>query len=356
MPEPNTVSRVKNGVPRYPLFHNDREAYFLRRLNRFRVEVMHPHEGSYTAHCPNPGRLMELLFPGTKVILERDRDLEGATLTPEEQGDSDRTSRNHRKYRKTDWTLVAVYPVGPAVPNGSGGRLKSGAPNHVVPLYASRLNHFAETLVLPRLFPGARRIQREARWGNSKFDFFVEDAKGRGHFLEIKGCTLVAYGTAMFPDAPSTRAVRHLQELERATQEGFGSHVIFIFSHGPAERFVPNLHTDPAFASTLSRVASRVRIHTYQIAADSGGWAWIQQEGIPVVLSHGQLAEEDRGSYLVSLFLEHEARITVGSLGERLFPQGWYVYAGSAQRGLTARVARHLRFRKKVHWHIDYLS
>jgi len=304
---------------------------------------------------------MELLFLGTRVILEKrlqsaEKENQGVLKT--------RSTRNP----KTDWTLVAVYPLGYAT-------------NYVVPLYASRLNRLAETLILPRLFPGARTVRREVRWGNSQFDFFVEDMEGKGHFIEVKGCTLVAYGTAMFPDAPSSRAVRHLQELEEATHEGFGAHVIFVVSHGPAERFIPNLHTDPAFAASLSRVGSRVRIHTFQIAADSGGRAWIEREGIPADLSHGKLAEEDRGSYLVALWLSERRVLDVGALGRIDFLPGWYLYAGSAQRGLAARMARHLRIgskgtkkilppleqlpsgqhargkgQKRLHWHLDYLS
>ncbi|GAB4363610.1 MAG: hypothetical protein Kow009_00120 [Spirochaetales bacterium] len=180
---------------------------------------------------------------------------------------------------------------------------------------------------------------------------------GTEHFLEVKSCTLVEYGVAMFPDAPSTRAVRHLRELADAARAGYRAHVIFILAHGPVERFIPNLHTDPGFAATLSQVSPWVQMHAVEIAANSSGRAWIERRGIPIDLSHGKLAEEDRGSYLLTLRLEDRALLRVGSLGNLEFLPGWYVYAGSAQRGLSRRVARHLRkVRKKMHWHIDYLS
>jgi len=45
----------------------------------------------------------------------------------------------------------------------------------------------------------------------------------------------------------------------------------------------------------------------------------------------------------------------VGRLGRYLFPAGYYVYAGSALGGLAARIARHRRDEKRLHWHVDYL-
>jgi sugar fermentation stimulation protein A len=64
---------------------------------------------------------------------------------------------------------------------------------------------------------------------------------------------------------------------------------------------------------------------------------------------------KDRGSYLLLLRIDSERRIGVGKLGDFIFPRGHYVYVGSAMRNLSARMARHSRLRKKLHWHIDYL-
>jgi len=76
---------------------------------------------------------------------------------------------------------------------------------------------------------------------------------------------------------------------------------------------------------------------------------------VDVPWEHLQREVRDRGSYLLLLHLERDRTIDVGRLGARRFGKGHYVYVGSAMRNLSARVARHLRLRKKLRWHIDYL-
>ncbi len=63
----------------------------------------------------------------------------------------------------------------------------------------------------------------------------------------------------------------------------------------------------------------------------------------------------DRGAYLLFLRVGALRLLGIGSLGELEFPAGWYVYVGSAMRNLEARVARHMKTKKKLRWHIDYL-
>ena len=59
--------------------------------------------------------------------------------------------------------------------------------------------------------------------------------------------------------------------------------------------------------------------------------------------------------YCLLLHKPEAGRIAVGRLGVIYFPGGYYIYTGSAVRGLKARIERHKRRRKKPHWHIDYL-
>jgi sugar fermentation stimulation protein A len=170
----------------------------------------------------------------------------------------------------------------------------------------------------------------------------------------------------MFPDAPSERALKHLKELAALADQGYRCHVVFVIVHGEAERFIPNLHTDPDFAAALGvygRAAipgakgGPVRIHACSLRCDSEGRARLARTAVPVDLSHGALAAADRGSYLVMLEIPRTQNIETGALGSLRYEAGWYLYAGSAQKNLSMRISRHLRrIRKKQHWHIDYLS
>lgn len=69
-----------------------------------------------------------------------------------------------------------------------------------------------------------------------------------------------------------------------------------------------------------------------------------------------EVENRQTGSYALVLRLPSRRKITVGKMGLVEFPRGYYIYFGSALGGLQARVARHLRHEKRLHWHADYLS
>ena len=305
----------------FRIFHNHREALFLRRPNRFLVIAADPETGEeLPCHCPNPGSIAEFTIPGTRLILER---------RPEGG--------------KTAWTAAAV--------RYDGGR------EVIVPLYSARANEAAAVLLLPRLFPRARILLPEYAIGGSRFDFLAVDKNGDRHLIEIKACSLVECGIAMFPDAPSARALKHLEELAALSLKGYKTHVIFMIMHGKPDRFVPNLHTDPAFAAALGRYAGQVNCGAYSLKADESGLASLADSEVPIDLGHTGLAESDSGSYMMMLHLDHQVEIAVGGLGRLKFEPGWYIYCGSAKKGLAKRVARHQRkIGKALHWHIDYLA
>ncbi|MDR1128650.1 MAG: DNA/RNA nuclease SfsA [Treponema sp.] len=314
---------MKNSVR---LFRNDLEARFIERPNRFRIVAGTGGKGGekLDCHCPNPGRLSECLFPGAELILEKRIDGNGAA--------------------KTAWTAAAIRYRG-----------------NIAPLYASRANLAAKALFLREIVPGVREIRPEFAAGGSRFDFLCIDREGRRHLVEVKACSLVEYDIAMFPDAPSARALKHLEELAALSGEGCCCHVLFVILHSRPKSFVPNLHTDPAFAAALSRFCAGpnppVTAHAALIRCREDGLAEAVASRIPVDLSHGGLAASDSGNYLIVLELPESGETGVGGLGNIRFDRGWYVYAGSARKNLAARISRHLRkTRKQKHWHIDYLT
>lgn len=195
------------------------------RPNRF---IAHVEIGGKveTVHVKNTGRCRELLQSGARVYLE----------------ESDNPAR------KTRYDLVKVI---------KGDRLvnmDSQAPNKVV-------QEFVEQ---GRLFKDVTKLRPETTYGKSRFDFYVE-AGGERIFIEVKGVTLEEDGEVRFPDAPSERAVKHVEELLAAKKDGYQVYVIFVIQMSDVKYFTPNDRTHQAFGDALRRAAAEgVRVLAYE--------------------------------------------------------------------------------------------
>jgi len=136
--------------------------------------------------------------------------------------------------RKTGYDLIAVW---------KGSRLinmDSSAPNKV----------FLDYLQSGQYMDGITHIKPEAAHGGSRFDFYVE-AGDRRLFIETKGVTLEDKGIVRFPDAPTERGVRHLNELRACIAEGYEAHVVFVIQMQSVRYFTPNNQMHPAFGDAL---------------------------------------------------------------------------------------------------------
>lgn len=204
-------------LARVPLAESPVEGRFLRRPNRFLVTV-EVGGASVEAHLPNPGRLEELLRPGRPVI-----------LNPRPRG-----------HRRTPYDLVALQlPHGPLV------SLDTRIPNRLVRVAL-------ESQGLPEL-GRRRRFSPEVRLGASRIDFRLDD--GRSTYVEVKSCTLVEEGTAWFPDAPTLRGRRHVEELREAVWRGSRAAILFVIQRADARELRPREATDPRFGQALRRAA-----------------------------------------------------------------------------------------------------
>lgn len=200
-------------------------AEFIERPNRFiaYVDLM----GERTkVHVKNTGRCRELLTDHAKVYLER-------------SGKADRS---------TAYDLVAVE---------KGDRLvnmDSNAPNRVA----------GEWLRAGGLYRDVSLVKPEKTFGSSRFDFYVESVSGRRAYIEVKGVTLEREGVAAFPDAPSERALKHVEELIEARRQGFEAYLLFVIQMKGVCRVEPNWDTQPAFGEAL-KLARRegVRLLAY---------------------------------------------------------------------------------------------
>ena len=243
-------------------YKNIHKAIFLARPNRFIARVLLDRE-KLTVHVKNTGRCRELLVPGCTVYLEK----------------SDNPAR------KTAYDLVGVEKV---APDGTCRliNMDAQAPNKLFQEWA-RAGHFV---------PGLTYLRPETTWGHSRFDFYWEAEGGavpvaedgppfgwaglepapaeadmlplvgagskpaqpplRRGFVEVKGCTLEEDGWTYFPDAPTERGVKHLEELLKARQAGYEAAVCIVIQMAAVDGFSPNDRTHPAFGEALRRAAA----------------------------------------------------------------------------------------------------
>ena len=115
---------------------------------------------------------------------------------------------------------------------------------------------FAEWAQSGSFLKGLTLLRPEMTWGRSRFDFYWELSTRRRGFVEIKGVTLEENGHARFPDAPTERGVKHLEELIACRAEGYEAAVCFVLQMDGMVDFSPNDITHPAFGATLRRAAA----------------------------------------------------------------------------------------------------
>ena len=195
-------------------YENMVSGIFRSRPNRFIAHIEIGGEEKI-CHVKNTGRCKELLVPGATVILEV----------------SDNPAR------KTKYDLIAVYKEGLGLVN-----MDSQAPNKVVGEWLRESGHFPElTLVKP-----------EYTYGASRVDFYFEYAEKRV-FMEVKGCTLEREGIGYFPDAPTERGVKHLNELAAAVDAGYEAYLAFVIQMPGVEVVLPNAETHKEFGEAFDR-------------------------------------------------------------------------------------------------------
>lgn len=227
--------------------------------------------------------------------------------------------------------------------------------NHPVMVHTLRTNALAQELIKRNLVPGlegTRIIRREVNLGKSRFDFLLQKGK-KEIILEVKSCTLFGQKMAMFPDAVTTRGKRHIEELALLTEGGKECAVLFLIFWPRAEFFMPEYHTDLAFAQTLLTARNKIAIMPLSVELGANFSLTSRVRLLEVPWKIVEKEAQDRGNYILILFLPEETNLEVGRLGVRKFPRGYYLYIGSARKNLSQRLERHRRLGKKQFWHID---
>lgn len=192
-------------------YEHTEKAIFLERPNRF-IAYVNLDGRTETVHVKNTGRCKELLIPGTEIILEK----------------------SGNPARKTKYDLISVR---------KGNRwinMDSQIPNKAA----------EEWLLKGSLFPEEIQIRREKTFGNSRFDLYVESSQ-RKAFMEVKGVTLEENNIARFPDAPTQRGLKHVEELTHCIRDGYEAYLLFVIQMKGITCFEPNWNTHPEFGEAL---------------------------------------------------------------------------------------------------------
>ena len=199
-------------------YENIKKAKFLARPNRF---IAHAElDGQEViCHVKNTGRCRELLIPGETTVYIQDH------------GEDTK--------RKTRYSLIGVEKGNLMI------NMDSQAPNKVV----------KEWIQAGEFLPGITFMKPEKKYGNSRFDFYLEQGEKK-IFLEVKGVTLEKDGVAMFPDAPTERGVKHIEELIACKEDGYDAYIVFVVQMAGMKVFRPNEKTQPEFGEALRKARS----------------------------------------------------------------------------------------------------
>lgn len=288
---------------------------FIERVNRFVVKARVGQETT-RAHLPNPGRLWELLIPETPIYLipKNNKSPEGKRL-------------NYRVFAcKKDENLVL--------------------------LDTHYSNHLFKKLLLEKKLPfleEVKDIKSEVKFLDSRIDFFLRKNHGKELLLEVKTCTLFGKKLSMFPDAPSKRATKHLLHLAKAVSKGLEPWVIFLVMNYDVDYFLPAYHIDLEFSETLFKLRKLLKVKAIALEIkENFEVEKVKELKIPFEILEKEM--KDRGAYFLVVQLDEPVKLRNWNLSS-----GYYVYVGSGMKGLHTRINRHLRRRKKLKWHIDYL-
>lgn len=204
---------------------------FILRMNRFLLKAELADGSSVEVHVPDPGRLRELLYPGNRIL-----------ILPAPAAAA----------RKTRWSLLGARDQTGWILVNTGFHRRISEK-----LFAGSFSPFGKA--------GTIRAEVRSPSGGSRFDFLLDG----NLWVEVKGCTLKKGSLAMFPDAPTTRGRKHVDELAEMARSGLRTAVVFLVFVRGVDRFTPNGDTDPGFARSIEKAAAAgVMVRCVQLSFD----------------------------------------------------------------------------------------
>jgi sugar fermentation stimulation protein A len=209
---------------------------FKKRYKRFFVDIKINNQ-IITAHCPNTGSMYGLLKEGNKVWV----------------------SKSNNPNRKLKYTLEIIED------NKSKVGINTHSANKIV-LDGLQNNLFKE-------FKSTSNIKPETKFGNNtRFDFLITNKKNKT-FVEVKNVTLSRKkGLAEFPDAITTRGLKHINELVNAGKKNYKIFILYLIQRNDCKTFTIAKDIDPNYALALSKaVKNDLNILCYDCKFSSKG-------------------------------------------------------------------------------------
>ncbi|MFK4785927.1 DNA/RNA nuclease SfsA [Fusobacterium sp. MFO224] len=219
------------------------EGIFLERPNRFVCKVKLANDEEVLVHVHDSGRIKELLYTGNIVKIKKAKNLEK---------------------RKTEWDLISAKAE-----DGEDILL-----NSIFHRYISE-NILNDAEISP--FGKIDFLKAEVKKGHSRLDYFIEK-NNKKIWLEVKGASLVKNKEAIFPDAPSIRASKHLDTLVDIIEEGENASVMFLVFRN-CNFFSPNWETDKIFSEKFYRAMDKgVKIFLIQLKLKNGNIYYVNKK------------------------------------------------------------------------------
>ena len=205
-------------------------AVLLRRYKRFLADARLDDGTEITAHCANPGSMMGLKAPGTRIWLEPNDD--------------------PKKKLKYGWRLVEHE-------NGHFTGVDTSVPNRALraALIGRQIPELAD-------YPDVRP---EVKYGDkSRIDFLLRGG-GPDLYVEVKSVTLLRRpGVAEFPDSVTARGARHLAELRQMVDQGHRAMMLYLVQRTDADRVTLAEDIDPTYAAAFDAAqAAGVEVLAY---------------------------------------------------------------------------------------------
>ena len=204
----------------------------IRRYKRFSADVRLEDGSAVTAHCPNSGKMTACCEPGMPVYIS--------------------LHDSPRRKLKYTWEMIRM-------PTSLVG-VNTQVPNRLVAKSIER--------GMVRELSGYASLHREVKVGeHSRIDIMLSDLAGGRCYVEVKNCTLVQDGVAAFPDAVTTRGLKHLVEMRRLMKEGERCVMFYLIQRMDAACFTPADAIDPKYGEELRRAAAEgVEILVFDVA------------------------------------------------------------------------------------------